>query len=327
MRSFIFNSDFDQSAGIAQKRSMLQRIGRPSRLLILFCAVWLILVECVAQWGFPRLSKIQRRIHEEYEAAVTPDSPVRETRAEVLLLGNSLLNAAVEIPNLAAAMGNWKIKRWIIESTTYYDWYYGLRLLFHKGARPQAICLMLSWQQLAANMTLGEYFAHHLLLTQDFLDVVNTFSLHPTVATSLFVGHLSAFYGSRVEIRKFILGNLLPDLPQLMGTIRPVRMPQDSDHLVELAENRFRLLKAIADEYGTRLIFIVPPALDDGQILKLQQAGRETGVMVLTGWAPGTFSSADFIDGFHLSEQGAQRYTQTLARELHKVLNAENTPH
>jgi len=81
--------------------------------------------------------------------AVAPNGRDSTVESEILLVGNSLLNEGVDFPQFTADMPTkWRIKRLVIESTTYIEWYYGLGRIFRDGARPDLVCLMLSWEQL-----------------------------------------------------------------------------------------------------------------------------------------------------------------------------------
>jgi hypothetical protein len=309
-------------AGHALTHTDRWAIGTWTVLLLVMCVGWVILVEVVTVVGFDIVSKIQRRIHEEYTAALAPNIRDSDVKSEILLVGNSLLNAGVDFPQFAADMpSNWRVKRLVIESTTYIDWYYGLRRLFRDGARPDIVCLMLSWQQLATSEIRGEYFAHYLMQTRDFFPVVRDLGLHPTPATSLFVGHLSAFYGARVDIRKFILSSLLPDLPQLTALMTLPRKPLPNKNLREIATMRLRALKAALGMYGTRVVFILAPTAGSAHVRELEEAGRDAGVPVVIGSSAGELAPGDFSDGFHLNPQGAHRYTHRLAIKLRQVLD------
>ena len=167
----------------------------------------------------------------------------------------------------------------------------------------------------------GEYFAHYLMQMKDFFPVVRDLSLDATAAASLLAGHLSAFYGARVDIRRFILSSLLPDLPRLMALITPRRKALPTGNVREVATMRLRALKAALGAYGARVLFIGPPALGDAHAAELEEAGRVAGVPVVSGWSAADFSPGDFSDDFHLNAEGARRYTNRLAIKLRQVLN------
>lgn len=120
----------------------------------------------------------------------------------VLIVGNSLLNAAVETDELknGRSLPEWKLTRFQVEDTTILDWHYGLRRLFAEGARPKVVLVMLSAPQAAANNVRGEYFAYHMMQASDVVRVSQELKLHPTNACSMFYSATSACsteYGRR----------------------------------------------------------------------------------------------------------------------------------
>jgi hypothetical protein len=324
MRSSTFNSDRTCAAVTDGAVAVLTRaaIGKPSVWLLTICVGWLIFLETITAVGFHRLSKTQYRIYREYHAALSDDHRNLDEKPELILVGNSLLNEGVGVAQLTKSMrAKWQVKRLVVESTNYLDWYYGLRRLLSDGARPNVICVMLNWRQLMVSEVRGEYFAHYLMLTRDFFSVAQELKLHLTPATNFFAGHFSAFYGARVEIRKIILGELLPDLPALTRLITPTADTPSEENSQQKLIGRLRALKAMTMAYGIPLVLIVPPAMADLQAKQLKQAGDTAGVPVVVGWSSRDFSLADFSDGFHLNNQGAERYTKMLASELTEVLD------
>ena len=90
-----------------------------------------------------RVSRIQRRTVEEYRLAQTIGADTCG-RKHVLLVGNSLLDEDVRFDRVRDALADrWDARRFVIEQTFYYDWYYGLKRLFREGARPDVVIVML----------------------------------------------------------------------------------------------------------------------------------------------------------------------------------------
>src|SRR5258706_14540143 len=82
----------------------------------------------------PRVNKNERRVREEYLSALQ----VRQGRAagqtQVLIVGNSLLVQAVDLAQMNAALSpGIHVRRFALEGPSTYDWYYGLKRLFHEG--------------------------------------------------------------------------------------------------------------------------------------------------------------------------------------------------
>jgi len=53
------------------------------------------------------------------------------------MLGNSLLLEGVEFPGLSRDLRpEIEARRFVVDNTSYLDWYYGIRSLLRRGARP-----------------------------------------------------------------------------------------------------------------------------------------------------------------------------------------------
>ena len=144
--------------------------SRATRALIwLLCILALLygLVELAAGVGFPRISRIQRRITGEYRQARTL-GPVQNGKPTLLLLGNSLLLEGLNYPKLRAGLApEYEVSRFIVEQTQYFDWLFGLKRLFREGSRPRIVLLCLSTNHLLSPAVRGEYFAHFQMAAGD----------------------------------------------------------------------------------------------------------------------------------------------------------------
>jgi len=108
--------------------------------LLVMIVAWLLAMEAFAVYGVPRLSRTEQRVKDEYHAALA----LRESTPTVLFVGNSLLLANVDLSVVGPALQpRWQSRRLAVESTSYADWYFGLRRLFAEGARPDTVVLML----------------------------------------------------------------------------------------------------------------------------------------------------------------------------------------
>ena len=82
------------------------------------------------------------RIHNEMVAA----RAIRKVgiRRDFLFVGNSLLLWGVDIDFLnRQLMPLVTVRRFAIQQTTFYDWYFGIRRLLNEGARPDSVVLAL----------------------------------------------------------------------------------------------------------------------------------------------------------------------------------------
>lgn len=140
----------------------------------------------------------------------------------------------------------------------------------------------------------------------------------------LALDNISFFFGSRAEIRTWILGKLLPDLPMLTNYFRSQNkagpIPSDNDAILELATQRLKQLQSLSQRYGTQFVLVVPPTIQDSGINAVLTAGASQGVPVLLPSPPGVLSSSDYSDEIHLNAGGAVKFTRSLAQSLKRSM-------
>ncbi len=300
--------------------------GRP----VLYVAVLLALVaaalELIGAIGFVRVSRIQRRIDTDYKAALRL-RPIMNGRPTLLVLGNSLLLEGINPPEFQKATASeYKASSFFVEQTTYEDWYYGIRRLFHAGARPSVILLGLSINHLIADGVRREYFARFLMDRRDLASVVRREKLAPTLASTFLFANLSGWVGSKTEIRNWLLVRTMPDIDQFGSLLKtPGPSPPDAARLREILNRRLPELKQVCAQYGARLVLVIPPSQDVREPYQAaEQTGAQTGVLVLVPYRPGEMPPYNYRDGYHLSGDGALLFTRHLARLLgmHGTLGA-----
>jgi hypothetical protein len=300
---------------------------RASWVLLAGCVLVACAAEGTARFVLDRVSKIQRRTVDEYALAQTIGADACG-RKHVLLIGNSLLEEDVRFDRVRAALADdWDARRFVIEQTFYYDWYYGLKRLFHEGARPDVVVVMLSSRQWIRSEIRGDYSAQYLMDTPDLLDAARDLNLNATQTTNLVVANTSKFWGARAEIRNFLLGRMMPDLGGLMNSSSAVDPFDVTAAEVEaIAAERIARLNELTDSYGARLVVLLPVLLDkknNNAWLGMLNAAERQRVAALMPAPSGSFPLHLYRDaGFHLNPTGAAQFTDMLIPELQKTLNS-----
>lgn len=275
--------------------------------------------------GLPRISRIEGRIVREL-AATRTIRPATPPAQSLLVLGNSLLDAGVQFDRLADGLRpEIDAQRLVVEDTSYLDWFYGQRRLFDHGTRPDVVVLMLAPRQLLNRSVRGAFFAYHLMRLRDLPAIAHETQLTNTQASGLAFGYGSAIYGLGPEVRKVLLGRILPDLPQLMAMLVHRGPPaQERGDPMTLATQRLRALREEVAARGARLVLVVPALLgEDGlPAADLVRAGQGAGVPVLLPLPPGTLPASAFSDGYHLNETGADAFTEALVPAIRDALAA-----
>jgi hypothetical protein len=289
-------------------------------------SIWVILAgicligvtfEAIAVFGLHRMSRIEHRIDEEYRDVLALPAYSSANTPTMLLLGNSLLLEGVDLDSLRTSVaGKYDVHRLVIEQTEYLDLYYVLRKLFRSGSRPHDVVLCLSVPHLIADDNRGEFMARYMD-TVDVAALSRRKGMDATTTSNYFFAHWSDWYANRAEIRKFVLGAILPDARDL-ATVLGYR-PAPKIPIAEIeAKSAPRLLelKELCDQYGSRLTILVPPSLREDNVESLVKVGDKLGVRVLVPEPTSEANRSMFRDGVHLNPAGAQIFTTKLGSEL-----------
>jgi hypothetical protein len=265
-----------------------------------------------------RLSRIERRVENETQAAHTLRPFTPDGRPTVLLVGNSLLLEGVQADALRDNLSaKYAVSRLAIEQTHYLDWYFGLRRLLEEGSRPSVIILTLATDQLASRFTLGESFAHRQMSALDFPLAVREAKLDKTTASTYFFAHWSNWLADKGFIRQDVLILLMPNFRALAG-----RIADHGPHVYEptvllgMAKQRLPELHDLAQTYGVKIVLLVPPTLHQDYSQEVQVLGDKVGVPVWVLSPPGEFPRDLFLDGFHLNLRGSEIFTTRLANRI-----------
>jgi hypothetical protein len=283
-------------------------------------------LELGVRGGLPRLSHIIGRLKTEQAKAVQL-KPLVGQPVPVLIVGNSLLLDGVDISALDERLRpKYRVTRFVVENTSYLDWYYGLRRLFREGARPKIVILVFSARHLLDQSICGDSCAYLLVDWRDILSVKHDTVSDNTTTSNLLFATVSGFYGFRAELRKWVLLHLMPDFPGFAAKLRSKSTPLQPDEEIEKgAMSRLSQLSSLCQKYGAQLILVMPPsnAPRDGSAA-VQRAGNRLGVPVLVPFKPQQLPSQLYSDGYHLNPRGAQIFTEALGPELRQLLQGDN---
>jgi hypothetical protein len=296
--------------------------SRATLALIAGCAAIVVAAETVVRVGFNVVSTIQRRMATEYHAAIGARASTSGHVA--LFVGNSLLNEGLQFDVIQTHLApEWDVRRFVVEQTFYYDWYYGLRRLFADGARPDVVVIVLTPLQWIRDDMRGDYTAYHLMTVGDAASAARSLNMARTAATGFMLASVSEFWSARAELRNFLMGRVLPGFGQLMNATSVVDLRVlDDDDVERVVTKRFEQCREIADAHGARLVALVPPVLESRDGAEgLLRAGRRAGVTVFAPVRSGTYPTDFYRDaGYHLNTVGANRFTTEIIDSLHATL-------
>jgi hypothetical protein len=291
-------------------------------LLLVSCVLFFLAIELGVRRAAVRVSRIESRTEQEYRDVLAMR---REAdRKGLLVLCNSLLGIGLDFDRLKLAIApEWDARRLYMDDTTFYDWYYGARRLLARGVEVDAVALALSARQLAGEPHVrGDYFAYRLMAPGDVVRVAADVGVPRTEASNMLLASGSAFYGLRGEIRKVLLGRLLPDLPLLMERIvRFDQTPLDEDQTYRRAFARLTAFRELLDSHQTRFLVILPPIPKTEGLAAVERAAADAHVTLVT--VPRDLTGAsDYSDNFHLNATGARKYTSALTVVLSRTLGS-----
>jgi hypothetical protein len=291
--------------------------------LLLLLAIASLSAELAARYVFPKISRIRQRIETERETARHLKGEPQ--RPAILVVGNSLVERGVDIDSLRAQLSEYKVARFVVSDTSYFDWYYGLRRLFAEGSRPQTVVLGLSARQLLTTRIEGNLSANVLIRTTDVHRVARDLHQDNTTLSSLYFNNLSSFFGGSTQFRKWLLASeVMPDLQKLSVALSPpIRQLPPSSEIISVGAVRLRAIDEVCRRNGARFVLVVPPSPSpaEAQFDALKQAGSLSGVDVLAPAEKEEFTADLFSDGLHLNRVGEGKFTLLLASSLKQRLS------
>lgn len=294
-------------------------IRRAIVALILTIACVMLSAEIVTRYAFPRMSRIELRIHSDEREVRTIPALASDSRPAILLAGNSLLLRGLDYPRVRTELApDAHVVRYVIENTEYLDWYYGLHHLFASGIRPRMVVLCLNLGQTVSPQTLGDYSARHLFGLSELLPVAHDAGMSATQTSGLVLAHWSAFYASRATMRNFILNKSAPGYAAAMHTLADnIKSPLPPDEeLLRVARARLHAIDLLCRQSGVELVLLIPPSMAGRNEILASAADLEK-VSFDYPFPTGTLGAELFRpDGAHLNEQGAVQFTAALTAKL-----------
>jgi len=298
-----------------------------AKMLCGICAILIIALEFVSNVLLKQYSGTYLRVSQQYVEAVgsRPSNPGGP--ASVLMVGNSLLLAGVDVDRLQKLTAtSLRIYPIFLEATTYYDWLYGLRRLFREGARPQVVVVGLPVSSFLGNGVRHEYGPLMLFDAREVLDASSDSGLDRTATSNLLLEHWSTFWDARSILRAQILRHMIPHFEDLFMLARgKPTIPQGAE-FDRIASSRLRRLREICEAHGAKLILVIPPTPSSDSVARqMATASRNVGVETLVPINPAVLSTRYYeSDETHLNSEGAALFTSALATSLcKKIVTAE----
>jgi len=298
-----------------------------AKVLCGICAILIFLLEVLSNYLLKQYSGTYLRVFQQHVEAVgahpaNPGEPV-----SVLMVGNSLLLAGVDVDRLHQLTAtSLRIYPIFLEATTYYDWLYGLRRLFREGARPQVVVVGLPVSSFLEKGVRQEYAPLMLFDVREVLDASSDLGLDRTATSNLLLEHWSTFWDTRSILRAQVLRHMIPHFENLFVLAKGKPGIPQGIEFDRLAVSRLQRLRELCEEHGAKLILLIPPTPSSDSVARqMVTASRKVGVETLVPVDPGMLSTRYYeSDETHLNSEGAEIFTSALATYLrNKIVTGE----
>jgi hypothetical protein len=294
-----------------------------AKVLVVLCAIFLVGLEIFSVYLVKHHSFTYARVSRQYSEAikVRPSRPGEP--ASVLLVGNSLLLYGVDVDRLHELTSNrMRIYPIFLEATGYYDWLYGLRRLFRRGARPQVVVVGLPVDLFLGTGVRQDYSPLMLFDARDVLGVASDLRLDNTATSNLLLEHSSTFWDRRSALRAEVLRRIVPHFEDLSSLLKTVPTFPQGPEFEAVAISRLRTLRELCEAHGAKLIILVPPTpSSESAVRQMAIASQKAGVQTFVPIDPGALSARFYQpDALHLNSEGAALFTSALATDLARHL-------
>jgi len=298
-----------------------------AKMLCCICATLIIVLEVLSNYLLKQYSGTYLRVLQQHAEAVASRHANPGEPASVLMVGNSLLLAGVDVDRLQhLTSSRLRIYPIFLEATTYYDWLYGLRRLFREGARPQIVVVGLPVSSFLANGVRHEYAPLMLFDAREVLDASSDLGLDRTAKSNLLLEHWSTFWDTRSIFRAQILRHLIPHFQNLFLLARGKPTTPEGVEFDQITISRLQRLRELCEERGAKLILLIPPTpSSDSAARRVATASRKAGVETLVPIDSSLLATSYYqSDETHLNSKGAALFTSALATSLRrKIVTAE----
>jgi len=294
-----------------------------AKVLVVICVIVIVGLEIFSVYLVKHHSLTYARVSRQYGEAIKVRPPRPGEPTSVLLVGNSLLLSGVDLDRLHELTSDrMRIYPIFLEATGYYDWLYGLRRLFRRGARPQVVVVGLPVDFFLGTGVRQDYSPLMLFDVRDVLGVASDLRLDNTATSNLLLEHSSTFWDRRSALRAEVLRRIVPHFEDLFSLVKTTPTIPQGPEFEAVATSRLRTLRELCEANGAKLIILVPPTpSSESAVRQMAITSEKAGVQTFVPIDPGALSSRFYQpDALHLNSKGAALFTSALATDLAKHL-------
>jgi hypothetical protein len=277
--------------------------GHAKRKLATLLTLLFLLVLFVE--GFTRVLHDRRRITLTIEQSVRDAVAIRrlDGKKQVLFAGNSLVFMDLTQRALQEAMGSaYVVHTAGVSGSTYYDWQYGFRALFHRGGQPDVVVFAISPSQYLRAPTVTPMIVSQLWTNAEYSTF---FALRDVV---------------RIYVRKTIPGFF--DLVGVWGKATPSKPTENQAPTKAVYIERLQsLIKELPSR--AKFVLLIPPTNQPNDTAAepyLRAAALELGITVEEPVTEYQWPSSKFqSDEYHFSYASAIEYSHLVGRDIARM--------
>lgn len=241
---------------------------------------------------------------------------------QVVFVGNSLTRHGVELSLLEAGFPKQGVTLIYPDDTTVTEWYWIFRSkLAAVDSRVTQLIMIFAPGQLSDRVLQNENIVRLAMLTptEQLGDLISYEALDFAQSVDLILSHFSHLHASREKVKRRLM-DLLPHYRLASREIN-LHMQRAAKGKGEETEPGYRHLQGLLQQRrlpGLQIVLIAAP-LPGKPIIKaplrrvIEQAPQ---AVLIDGNQIADITADDFLDGFHLNRQGAEKFTHHVVQAL-----------
>jgi hypothetical protein len=299
--------------------------GHAKRKLATLLTLLFLLVLFVE--GFTRVLHDRRRITLTIEQSVRDAVAIRrlDGKKQVLFAGNSLVFMDLTQRALQEAMGSaYVVHTAGVSGSTYYDWQYGFRALFHRGGQPDVVVFAISPSQYLRAPTVTPMIVSQLWTNAEIFSYRRDQNLNLTTFTELFLERYSTFFALRDVVRIYVR-KTIPGFFDLVGVWGKATPSKPTENQAPTKAVYIERLQSLIKELPSRAKFVllIPPTNQPNDTAAepyLRAAALELGITVEEPVTEYQWPSSKFqSDEYHFSYASAIEYSHLVGRDIARM--------
>lgn len=294
-------------------------MNKKSLYIILSLLIFFIFFELVFRQIEGNVSKDSVHYHQMDSIIARLEEP---SNNNLLFIGNSLTRHGIDADILSTIISESKIGIIRPDDTTINEWYWLFESKITR-TKPVINTLVIPFApgQLSDSIITSEKIIKlsKIAHIEDLLQVNKFESLDFGQTFEFLLSHSSLLYASREKIQR----RILDALPYYRLSIRKINESMQTQEVLEHTEKHYKHLKSLIEQRyypELKIVFVAVPLPSkytiDNKILRLFKSYSH--VYFIDGNLLDEIKQDDFLDGYHLNEVGAKKFTKFIVDNLPK---------